>query len=157
MTERKNIDYSVSAVNLTNPPEIKTRLSNYRDSIQAYEKLKIEAESHIPEYLRARIKNSEADLATEFKALRETIDLLGSYQDLEGGNYAVKQRKVSVSYDAGRFEYVYPQFAPAIIVKTVDTAKLKGLIKGGLITEDALAAGDISRTTESYAYIIKTG
>ena len=81
--------------------------------------------------------------------------MYGSYQDLDKGWYAVKQRKVSKSYNAEAFEKTYPQFAPAVIIKTVDTTKLNGLIKGGLLAEDDLVDVHIIKESESFAYIIK--
>ena len=71
------------------------------------------------------------------------------------GWYALKQRKVSKSYKPEPFEKAYPQFAPAVIIKAIDTSKLTGLIKGGLVNEAQLEADGVLVCTESFAYIIR--
>ncbi len=152
---RKNTDYSGSAVNLVNPPELQDLLSRLHEAQGNANDIKARMDATIPpELIKANMQIQEtiASLNTE---IRTAIDKYGSYQDVVNGAYALKQRKITKSYNATAFETAYPQFAPAVIMKAVDVAKLNGLIKGGLITESALKTSSVMVESESYAYIIK--
>lgn len=162
VTETKqNMDYSNSAVNLTNS----TKLDIDLEVLDRYQKEKATIEesiqSLIPQDLKDTLLNTERCIDEITRIIKEGIESSGSYQNLEKGWYAVKQRKVSKSYDAFAFEERYPQFAPAIIIKAVDTAKLTGLIKGGLISEADLKKESpggfpaVITEKESFSYIIK--
>jgi hypothetical protein len=155
--EKKNTDYSASAVNLCNPPEVGEVLRGQIARQLTLKQLKQQADDCVPEELRQKIQALGDEIVKENDGLREYIDTFGSYQDLELGIYAVKQRTVSKSYNAVAFERIYPQYAPAVIIKAVDTTKLNGLIKGGLLNEDDLKHPDMGviKETESYRYIIK--
>jgi hypothetical protein len=161
MTERsevktkKNIDYSASAVNLKNPPEVEKLLIHHRKLLADLTQLGAEIATHIPAHLTAELESTNRDLQESSKAIHEAIDTFGSYQHLESGAYAIKQRKVSKSYKAEPFEKTYPQYAPAVIVKAVDVAKLTGLIKGGLLDEARLEADGVLTISETYAYVIR--
>lgn len=154
---RKNIDYSASAVNLTNDYHLVDLMRRLGDHEQKLHALQNTAQSLIPDDLKESIRCTEEMVKNFYDDVRQAIGEFGSYQDVEHGVYALKQRKVSVSYDAARFEYLYPQYAPAIIVKAVDAAKLKGLIKGGLLNEEDLKHPDVGivKETESFAYVIR--
>ncbi len=155
--KRKNTDYSASAVNLTNDYRLGDSLNILRTRQEQLEKLNEEARALIPAELHELIQAAEEMVKQSQGEIRQRIDEFGSFQDLTVGRYAVKQRKVSVSYDAARFKFLYPQYAPAVIVESVDTAKLKGLIKGGLLKEEDLKHPDVAvaKETEGFAYIIK--
>lgn len=150
----KNIDYSNSAVNLTNPDDVRNLLSErsvmaevmakYQESLKTSNK---ELYDKIAE-LSNRMGNNEI-------AIKTAIDLFGSYQDTERGFYGVKQKKVSVSYDAARFKLRFPAYAPAIIIEAVDTTKLNGLIKGGLIMTDEMKDAGIITEKPSFVYIVR--
>ena len=152
---RKNTDYSASAVKLCNPPEVEGLLLDLQNEQTSVEQLKNQANALIPDELKVKIGQAEFTVAKLSTEIRRVIDKEGSYQDIEVGWYALKQRKVSKSYKAEPFEKNYPQFAPAVIIKAIDTAKLTGLIKGGLINEGQLEADGVLVCTESFAYIIK--
>lgn len=152
-----NIDYSKSAVNLTNPPELKDFLLAQKSRLSALAQLQEKIDACIPRELKAEFERVQNEIAVEDKGIRGYIDTFGSYQDVEAGMYAVKQKKVSVSYDPQVFRAQYPDYAPAVIKETVDTAKLTGLIKGGLLTPEDLEKKGVSMKSESFAYIIKTG
>ena len=152
---KKNTDYSASAVNLCNPPQVAADLGMLADMYKNLTILQEEANTLIPQALKDRIEICHKYIAEQEQGLRIVIDEFGSFQDITFGQYGIKQRKVSKSYKAEPFEKNYPQFAPAVIVKVVDTAKLTGLIKGGLLDEVRLEADGVLVCTESFAYIIK--
>jgi hypothetical protein len=153
--KRKNIDYSGSAVKLCNEPTMKDYLIELDRLQKQLTVLQEQADALVPEYLKSAITTTSKNIAEQTKGIRDSIDTFGSYQDLDNSWYAVKQLKRSKSYLAEPFEMKYPQYAPAVIVKTVDTAKLNGLIKGGLVNEAQLEADGVLKVSESYAYIIK--
>jgi small-conductance mechanosensitive channel len=152
---KKNTDYSASAVNLCNPASIEIKLNTLEQYNGQLLDLQGKMDACIPNELKSELSNVTACIAELNKQIREDIEASGSYQDLTLGWYAVKQRKTSKSSNAEPFEKNYPQFAPAVIVKAVDTTKLNGLIKGGLLDEARLEADGVLKITESFVYIIK--
>jgi hypothetical protein len=148
------LDYSKSAVNLNNNDSVRALLV-------ARENITILINQYLTELkeknkeLYAKINDLNNSMANNDTDIRTAVDLFGSYQDVACGMYAVKQRKVSVSYDAAKFKLRFPAYAPAIIIETVDTTKLNGLIKGGLITADEMRDASVIAEKESFAYIIK--
>ena len=151
----KNIDYSASAVKMVNPPEIKVLLGELQKLKADMLILNEQAEKLIPQDLKDRMSICSKYISEKEAGVKLAIDIFGSYQDLEQGQYAVKQRKVSKSYNAEKFEAIYPQYSPAVIIKAVDTTKLNGLLKGGLINDWELKEKGVLKETESFAYIIK--
>ncbi len=152
---KKYNDYSASAVNLCNPETVEvliTALSNITELRNALEE---KAQALIPDEIKENLKKADDKITELQQQIKEAVDTHGSFQDLAIGWYAVKQRKVSKSYDASLLETAYPQYAPAVIIKAVDTTKLTGLIKGGLLDEAQLKAGNIIQEKESFAYVIK--
>ncbi|MFH0769431.1 MAG: hypothetical protein V1932_07725 [Chloroflexota bacterium] len=152
---KRNTDYSASAINLVNPPEVKDCLIELDRLQRQLVSLCDERDALIPSHLREAIAFYQKGIAEQTEGIRGFIDTFGSYQDTVNGVYAVKQRKVSKSYSAEPFEKCYPQFAPAVIIKAVNEKTLIGLIKGGLLEEARLEADGILKCTESFAYIIK--
>jgi len=145
------IDYSKSAVNLCNPVEVLDLLLEYkkvRKTIADLEE-KLAQESIVYRALKQR----EQDIQTIDRLLRAAIDKFGSYLGSNMDMVAIKQRRVSKTYDARRFSELFPQFAPAIIEQTVNVPSLKGLIKGGLLGEEELAP--CVTESETFAYIIR--
>ena len=155
--KRKNIDYSASAVNLTNPVQLQVDLRALDGLAKQIEELQAKMDACIPQELITSMDSLQTQRRACEVGLRSDIESYGSFQDLSLGWYAVKQRKVSVSYDAARFKFLYPQYALAVIIESVDTAKLKGLLKGGLLREEDLKHPDvaIAKESESFAYIVK--
>ena len=151
------MDYSKSAVNLTNHYSLLGMLRSLADSKTSLRAIEDKIEQLIPADLKALQEKYQDEIMQTTSDIQMTIEERGSYQDLEANLYAIKQRKVTKSYNAEAFEKCYPQYAPAVIIKAVDTTKLNGLIKGGLLTEDNLKNPDIGVITEkeSFSYIIK--
>jgi hypothetical protein len=154
---RKNTDYSASAENLTNPLELELDLRAIKGLGNQIAELQTKIDSLIPIEMKDLMTSLQVQLNAATQGAKSDIDTYGSYQDLVNGMYAVKQRKVSVSYNPERFKRLYPQFAPAVIIETVDTTKLDGLIKGGLIDAESLKHPNVRIASEkvSYVYIVK--
>jgi hypothetical protein len=152
----KTMDYSNSAENLTNPDRVKELLGRLKENNSKLVLLREQAEALIPENLQEDIRCMSELVNNLTQDIRQAVDESGSFQDLENGLYGIKQRKVSKSYDPASFKTAYPQFAPAVIVETINATALSGLIKGQLITEENLKTTGVLKETVSYAYIIKT-
>ncbi len=150
----KNMDYSNSAERLTNPESVRllllTRLG--LNSRVAELQRELEMQNHD---LMASIKILTRDLAANEAEIRNTVLIEGGYQDVDAGLYALRQKRVSYTYDPVNFRKEYPEYAPAIIRETVDTAKLGGLIKGGLLNMAALERDLVAVPSESFAFILK--
>ncbi|MFA5439726.1 hypothetical protein [Dehalococcoides sp.] len=147
MVTKANPDYTASAVDLNNPPEL-AELLNQRRYMEA-RILGARTMAGLP-----AMENELADLDIK---IRQSIDALGSFQDTELGMYALKQRRQSIIYSPAKIrEYLPAKYAEAVIDEHVNEKVLTSLIKGGqvsdtvipLITED---------TRETCAYIIKAG
>ena len=152
MSERRNPDFSASAVNLINPSSQAQRLNELHAWQSKVSQLDAVLRA-MPEYEELKTAESQVNLITE--RIKTFIDIEGSYQDVNSGVYAVKQRRLSKQYNAELFEATYPEYAPAIIKKAVDTVKLNGLVKGGLVSEDTMRQTLVMTETETFAYIIK--
>lgn len=111
--------------------------------------------------LMNKIKDTNAALAANETEIKNAVLTDGGYQDVDAGLYALQQKRISYTYDAYRFEQRYPEYAPAVIVRAVDTIKLSGLIKGGLISMDALLTKGgpsneaIATEKPSFAFILR--
>lgn len=149
---RKHPDYSASAVNLVNPPELKRVLEERQSFTSLIANLKVVMEAY-PEW--ADLNKAEQRLADHDRYIKGLIDQLGSYQDVEVGEYAVKQLKRTKLYSATNFESCFPQYAEAVLTKSINVPVLEGLIKGNLLDEDGLRRAHIIEDKETFAYIIK--
>ena len=152
ITKPKPKDYTASAVNLVNPPEVAEVLEQRAKAVGMLNEAKQRLEQTIEYQNVSLLANDIAEMSHQ---LQELVETYGSYQDMEQGLYAIKQAKISVSYDPMRVKANLPKFADAVIEETVNKKAIEGLIKGKLISpEQADACADKS---ESYAYIIKSG
>ncbi len=152
---RKNTDYSASAVNLTNPPELRDLLSRLHEAQGNANEIKDRIDALIPVDL---LKASEqiADIIASLNAdIRAGIEALGSYQDIINGAYAVKQRRISLSYDPKELRAWHPAEAELVIEESVNATRINGLIKGGLLDLRLLLSEGVARELESYAYVIR--
>ena len=151
MAEKKNTDYSASAVNLCNPVELKVKIEQRQNLTRQANHLNALLTTY-PEW--AELRGVEQALTDCDKTIREAIDQLGSYQDVEAGEYALKQRRESIIYKPELTKLVLDaKFTSLVIVETVDSKALDGLVKGGLVTP--LQARECGEVKESFAYIIK--
>ncbi len=149
------MDYSKSAVKLCNPPEVRDALALYLIKQKELEELNIQIEALIPQELKTKKGELEEFVSKKRADVQTQVDVLGSFQDLEHSHYAIKQRKISKSYDADNFKRYFPSFSPAVIIETIDKSKLEGLVKGNLISEEELRNKKVLSESESFAYIIK--
>ena len=147
----QTIDYSKSAVNLCNPGEVLALLQEYKEAWGYATDLRAQLETKNQIYLALR--ETEQAINILEKAIREAVDKFGSYYDPDTDMVAIKQRRISKAYNARRFSELFPQFAPAVIGQTVNVPSLKGLIKGGLLSEGELAP--CVTESETFAYIIR--
>jgi len=150
----KNIDYTQSAEQLTNPESVRLllvkRLGLNSKLAELQEELEVQNASLLTE-----IDALRTELAINETAIKNTILDDGGYQDVDAGLYALRQKRVSVTYDPGLFKTVYPMYAPAVIKEVVDVDKLNGLLKGGLLTRTGLLDFSISTEKPSFAFIIR--
>ncbi len=152
MADRKNNDYAESAENLTNPQEVIALYHEMQLIQHSLDALNNKLAAVAGDVLDA-IAQETATMGKVRRELIAAIDLHGSYQDVENGFYALKQRKISVTYLADKVLQFIPEFAQAVIEQVVNKSKIEGLLKGGLIT---IARVDtVSIKTETFAYIIK--
>lgn len=149
------MDYTKSAVNLCNPKEVEVLLGKYAETRKVLDDLNAKAQALIPKEITDNIGLANEELNKLNGQIRQAIDQYGSYQDLVREIYGIKQRKISKSYDADRFDTAYPEYSKAVVIKAIDTVKLNGLVKGGLLVEDELRAKGVLKEAESYAYVIR--
>ena len=151
MTEKKNPDYSQSAVYLCNPDEVYTLMLNRLSLAEKLAVLRAELGKTV---LAIMIAEKEITLSELDGEIRNAIDKFGSYQDVEGGVYAVKQRRESIAYQPELVrQYAPSKVASFVLIETVDSKALDALVKAGQLTaEDARRCGEVK---ESFAYIIK--
>lgn len=150
--EKKKPDYTNSAENLCNPPEIGEALKELhlvQENIVRLDNLLRDNEEY-------KALKSETDLAEAIKArLKDMIDAQGSYQYIDAGLYAVKYRRMSKSYHVEPFLAHFSKYASAVVEQTINAKALEGLVKGGLITEDELKKSEVLTETPTYAYYIR--
>ncbi len=152
---RKNPSYEASAVNLTNDGMVGMALVAYQKKLALLSDLQEQAANLVPIELQEQIDRIQKDITSSLEEIKTLIDKFGSFQQPEYGRYAIKQRKVSLNYDPKVFRIKHPDFAPAVIVEMVDTKKIDGLIKGGLLDKGALITEGTAGETESFSYIIR--
>ena len=151
---RQNPDYSGSAVGLTNPSQVKDLLAKYHNEVTQLTVLGEAIDKAIPQELKDQRDTLRKWHQETDKAIHQAIDDFGSYQDIESGEYAVKQRRESVTYKPELTKKVLePKLASLVIVESVDSKALDGLIKGGLVS--ATQARECGEVEESFAYLIR--
>lgn len=154
MTDKKNIDYSASAVNLVNPPQVEGLLRELQNQSTMASQLRNQAEALIPDELKTKIKKADDESTRLSAEVHKAIDEFGSYQDLLSGSYAIKQMKRTIAYEPKLVrDNLDEKLARMVIIEAVDKTKLAGLVKGGFITQEQSDACGIAQI--SYAYIIK--
>lgn len=151
---KKPPDYTNTAENLINPPEVKELLDKFRAAMALSDKLKQELQEK-NEALMGEIEAGNRVLQQLNQDIREMVEAQGSYQDIEAGDYAVRYRRISKSYDVAAFKRNYPDFAPAVVTETLNVKALEGLIRGKLLTEEALKLNKILIETPTYAFFIR--
>lgn len=154
-SKRANPDYSASAVNLINPLEVSVSLTLLKKLQNDLALIEADIKLLLPLELISRRNKLQTKITEQEQGLKIAIETFGSYQDVEAGMYAVKQRKVSLSYDASCFESHYPELSPAVLVKSVNVKSIEGLMKGGLLDKARLESEGVIKVSEAFVYIIK--
>lgn len=149
MTKPK--DYSESAVNLCNPIEVKALLDTLHDAQLKLEELEGQRQAEL-EMEIGKVNKSIADLQAN---IREAIEKHGSYQDTEAEVYGVKYSRKSKVYHTEPFKEHYPKFVPSVVVETISSKALDGLIKGGLIPEADLRMHKVITEDVGYAFYVR--
>lgn len=152
MVERKPADYSASAENLCNPVEVEQKLQELhiaQEQAKLFEGALKENENY------QEMKRYEQQVTDITAQVKDMVDALGSYQDIETGSYAVKYRRVTKSYRAEPFIENYPKYAPAVIENSVNVKALEGILKGGLLSIEDLKANGVVEETSSFAYYVR--
>lgn len=149
---KANPNYAETAYQLNNSPTVKEALDAYHTCHALTEEALRELEK-LPVYQQYQDAIGVEDAAKNL--VRDAIDQYGSYQDVEAGEYAVRQVRHKKDYHAEPFMENFPKYAPAVIEQTVNEHALMGLVKGKLIEEDELVSNGVITTSETYAYIVK--
>jgi uncharacterized coiled-coil protein SlyX len=146
-------DFSESAVNLVNPPEVGEKLKELH---QAQEDVKLQEQllSEIATYqLLKEAEQKVADITAQIKAM---VDKLGSWQSLEDETYAVKYARKTAVYDnLPSFKKHFPKFVELCVKETLDVNALKGQIRGKLITEAELEKTKVLTYETGYAFYVR--
>jgi len=152
----KGPDYSASAVELCNPPKVKELLDKLHllQSIKndLLEQLKAQSAE-----LMTQMQDTDKAIIDTIANVKSTVDALGSYQDIEAGDYAIKQEKKTKQYHVDKFKS-YSQFepyAPAVIQESINVKALEGLVKGRLIADEDLRNTGVITESVSYSYIVR--
>ncbi len=161
-TTKKNTDYTASAFfeaknepGIQNPQEVINLYLLRERQQQEAEALNKQIEACVPLELLMQHKAALETLAATENELRTAIQIFGNYQDVEQGRYALRQKRETKQYSAENFETCFPEYATAVLTKSVNVAVLDGLIKGGLLNEEGLKRANILTTKSTFAFIIK--
>jgi hypothetical protein len=151
--EKKNNDYSKTAVNLTNPPQVKELL----DKLHGYQALKENIEQEIPEELQKRLAEVGKLIVDTTAQVKSAIQQFGSYQDVELGHYGVYQEVNTPEYRADCFigKSIFKDFESVVIKPTINVDALRALIKGGLLTEDTLREQGVITDKKTFKFVIR--
>jgi len=150
----KNPDYTESAVKLCNPEQTQAGLEALAIARQA-SLAADEALKGTLEYQTAKLcAGAVAEITNTIHGL---IDSYGSYQLPDNGDYAVKQRKVTMIYSPSMVKSRLPELAGDIITVTeaVDKKVIERLVKDGFTSQEAV--DQCGRGRESFIYIIEAG
>jgi hypothetical protein len=154
MVEKKNSDYKDSAIKLENNPKLAEML-NALYELQESERIQQGAiQAFIPEEAVANLRNCRVQIEQLKAEIKTAMDSLGSYQNIEKGWYAIKQSRSSIVYSVENCRKFIPDFAKAVIDESVNEDKIKGLLKGKLITQEDVDKFS-KKVSDSPAFIIK--
>ncbi len=151
--KHSNPDYTASAVQLTNPPEVKGLLDEWLAAVKVRDEVRYQYEKELealPLYGKDREARALVDEAR--KNLEVTIKEFGGYQDMEQGLYALQQVRRTLIYDPELVLRHIPEYADKILGQ-VDIDVLKGLLTGKLITQEQVER--CSTAKESFRFVIE--
>lgn len=149
----KNPDYSDSAPDLTNAPEVKGLFDEWLEKDKAASALSVQLNIELKENPTQKALLEAEEVAGTAKAsLEAAIVEFGGFQDVEQGLYALQQVRKLTTYDPNKIRKYIPEYADKILVQ-VDATRLKGLIKGGLVTQEQVAK--CSEVKETKRFVIE--
>lgn len=155
---KHNPDYSKTAVNLTNPNELAYLLGKMHEFEKQKQLIQDNIKNRCPDLISA-LEYCDETLKGLRIEIEEAIEVHGSYQDVEKGEYALKYKKVTLIYNAEAFKSRYPKLAPVVLEEVINENILKGLVKSGLLEMKELLNGGLATPVitekESFAFIIK--
>ncbi len=137
------------ATEYPNPKEVEQLLDNFHRLLADANDLRKQA-NELSGGLIEQALDLDAAASAVKEEIRDAVKEHGNYKDLSTGWEARIEARVSISYDPERFIEVAPDYAQACIVQQVDTTKVKGLLKGGLVTDDQLETATIRKVTEAF-------
>ena len=155
MTEKRNPDYTASAINLCNLDEVRQALVELYTAQAQLKVLQGEVDALIPQELQDNIVAVSKDVAGLNQNVREAIEAHGSFQDIENGNYALQQVKKSSVYHVDPFKEHFAKHVGSVVEETINKKALEGMVKGGLIQQGDLEIFKIVTYDETRAFIIK--
>jgi hypothetical protein len=182
-TERKNPDYTASAVNLyreyqpgdDNPHTMPTEIVTQQERLTTLAALTRQLDEAVmrlgetPEALALKAAQEALEDTVESREAKELQDAIVKlkadiaitmkdfgYQDVERGWYALYQKRITDTYSPELVKANLPKQAPLLIEETVNKTAIEGLIKGKLITqEQADSCIDLTKRKEVLVPIIK--
>ena len=151
---KKNPDYSESAINLRNPPDMLPYLNNLHSFYTSLDNILLEIENLIPTELKEKQEQLETDIRDTIKNIKTLIEEQGSYQNIEKGLYALKRSKKNTVYlpELVR-QHTSAQIASSVIIESVDVKVMKEIIKTGQLNKET--AKRCQEIKESFIYTIK--
>ncbi len=148
-------DFSESALNLKNPPEVKELLEQLSAEEDHLHKLQEEFKQINPELADKIIAMSEK-ISERQQMIRTAVEEHGSYQDTETERYAVKYaRKTAVYGNIEAFKKSFPKFAELCIKEVIDITALNGQLKGKLITQEELEKAKVLTWDTGYSFYVR--
>ena len=148
-------DYTNSGVNLCNPPEVKLLIDHLHACKVALADINASIADAVPEGLRNAQAKWQKDIAETTAELRLEVEAYGGYQDIESETYALFQTRRTAQYDALMLAGgPYEKIVPMVIEETVNVNALKGLIKGGIVSQEDLERHNVITYKESQAFIL---
>lgn len=149
-------DFTLSAVKLTNPIEVKELLEKLSTEQASLKAIQEEIANHSPGELIAK-GLTQAQVVGHLEAdIRAAVEEHGSYQSLDDERYAVKyERKTPIYGNIPSFKKNFPKFSELCIKETIDITALKGQIKGKLIAEADLEKFKVLTYDTSYAFYVR--
>jgi len=148
-------DFTESAVNLCNPPEVKELLDRLALEQSVSNDIEGELKAQNSELMSKWTEAANQVLAT-IAEIKAAVEEKGSYQSLEDERYAVKYgRKTAVYDNLPSFKKNFPKFVELCVKETLDINALKGQVKGKLITEEQLEKTKVLTYDESFAFYVR--
>ena len=152
--KKKNPDYTESAVDLKNDQRVLVDLRAYHGLQDQIEKLNSDIDALIPQELKDQLASLEIQKKACLEGIKSDVESYGSYQDVESGWYAIKQRKKSVTFPLDKVRaYAPKKVADFVIVESVDEKAMEAMIKAKQLTATELEL--CSETSESFVYIVR--